>query len=166
MLEFPALGATDPPQHIAEIGCGCGSALLPVLKANPACRVTGCDISPTALQLLQRAAEQAGVDAGRIRTFVLDAASGNSSGSGNGDSTGSSSPLAGLQADSLLLVFTLSALAPEDQPAVLAHAFAALRPGGLLLFRCGAAGLVRVQRRRSACCCATQLNAVMFPTLP
>lgn len=25
MLEFPSLAVTDPPQHIAEIGCGCGS---------------------------------------------------------------------------------------------------------------------------------------------
>ena len=121
-----------------------------MLKANPTCRVTGCDISPTALRLLSRAAAQAGVDASRIRTFVLDAASpsGSSSGSSTGGSSGSSSsssssscshpgssPLAGLEADSCLLVFTLSALAPEDQPAVLAHAYAALRPGGLLLFR-------------------------------
>lgn len=120
-----------------------------MLKANPTCRVTGCDISPTALRLLSRAAAQAGVDASRIRTFVLDAASpsGSGSGSSSGGSAGSSSssnsccshpsssPLAGLEADSCLLVFTLSALAPEDQPAVLAHAYAALRPGGLLLFR-------------------------------
>ncbi|PRW58343.1 Bis(5 -adenosyl)-triphosphatase [Chlorella sorokiniana] len=161
MLEFPSLGTTNPPQHIAEIGCGCGSALLPVLQANPTCRVTGCDISPTALRLLGRAAEQAGVDSSRICTFVLDAASrsdacsssGGSGGSGSenetdrsrtsssggagssSSSSSSSSPLAGLGADSCLLVFTLSALAPEDQPALLAHAYAALRPGGLLLFR-------------------------------
>lgn len=25
MLEFPSLAVTDPSQHIAEIGCGCGS---------------------------------------------------------------------------------------------------------------------------------------------
>lgn len=135
------------------------AALLPVLKANPSSRVTGCDISPTALRLLGRAAEQAGVASNRIRTFVLDAASpggsgsssggvglndgGSSSSSGDGLNGGGgsssslgSSPLAGLDADSCLLVFTLSALAPEDQPALLAHAYAALRPGGLLLFRC------------------------------
>jgi len=130
------------------------AALLPVLKANPTCRVTGCDISHTALRLLGRAAEQAGVDAGRIRTFVLDAASpsdgsdgggitspsssgtsANNPGSSSSSSHSSSSPLAGLEADSCRPGFTLSALAPEDQPAVLAHAYAALRPGGLLLFR-------------------------------
>lgn len=123
-----------------------------MLQANPTCRVTGCDVSPTALQLFRRAAEQAGVDASRIHTFVLDASSsGASQGSGDGSSsTGNAageesnasscdsggSPLARLRADSLLLVFTLSALATADQPAVLAHAYAALRPGGLLLFRC------------------------------
>ncbi len=200
MLEFPALGKEDPPQHIAEIGCGCGSgaapvgpvlmrcavpslqraasvawavltaactwpcaawltwlpfapaALLPVLKANSTCRVTGCDVSPTALGLLRRAAEQAGIDSQRIHTFVLDASlpaeAMTSSSSGGGGSGGSDlgipdgrsspggSPLAGLEADSLLLVFTLSALRPEEHPAALAHAYAALRPGGLLLFRC------------------------------
>ena len=123
------------------------AALLPVLQANPSCRVTACDISPTALQLLHAAAEQAGVAPGRIETFVLDASSpsgGTSSSPGSSSASSSSSgggggsrgsPLAVLQADAALLVFTLSALAPADQPAALAHAYAALRPGGLLLFR-------------------------------
>lgn len=64
---------------------------------------------------------------------MLDAAA---NGSAHSECDGSSgSPLAGLHADSLLLVFTLSALPPEAHGAALAHAFAALRPGGLLLFR-------------------------------
>jgi SAM-dependent methyltransferase len=126
-----------------------------VLKANPTCRVTGCDISPTALRLLRRAAEQAGVDASRIRTLLLDAALPDGGADVRGDDrrgapdavsvpNGSyyaapagagASPLAGLGADSVLLVFTLSALPPEAHGAALAHAAAALRPGGLLLFR-------------------------------
>ncbi len=32
LLEFPVLTVQEPPQHIVELGCGCGSALLPVLK--------------------------------------------------------------------------------------------------------------------------------------
>lgn len=126
-LTFPTLSPTAPPLP---------AALLPVLKAIPTCRVTGCDISPTALRLLRRAAEQAGVEAQRTHTFVLDASSSSSSVDGCGTSSGGSgSPMAGLAADALLLVFTLSALAPTKQPAVLAHAYAALSPGGLLLFR-------------------------------
>lgn len=38
LLEFPQLGVTHPPQHFVELGCGCGSSLLPVLRANPNCR--------------------------------------------------------------------------------------------------------------------------------
>lgn len=127
-----------------------------MLKANPSCRVTGCDISATALRLFHLAAQQAGVQPHRIRTFTLDAA--DSSADSSGDSTasiaggtsrsvtnsaepavpgsaGACSPLAGLGADSLLLVFTLSALPPAAHAAALTHAYAALRPGGLLLFR-------------------------------
>jgi SAM-dependent methyltransferase len=139
-----------------------------VLKANPSCRVTGCDISATALRLFHLAAQQAGVQPHRIRTFTLDAASSTADSSGkvtadssadsSCDSTasiaggtsrsvtnsaepavpgsaGACSPLAGLGADSLLLVFTLSALPPAAHAAALTHAYAALRPGGLLLFR-------------------------------
>ena len=35
LLEFPVLTVQDPPQRIAELGCGCGSALLPILKVHP-----------------------------------------------------------------------------------------------------------------------------------
>ena len=34
LLEFPVLAVQEPPQHIVELGCGCGSALLPVLKVR------------------------------------------------------------------------------------------------------------------------------------
>lgn len=42
LLEFPQLATSDPPQHFVEIGCGCGSSLLPVLRANPTCRCVLC----------------------------------------------------------------------------------------------------------------------------
>ncbi len=32
LLEFPVLTVQDAPQHVVELGCGCGSALLPILK--------------------------------------------------------------------------------------------------------------------------------------
>lgn len=135
LLEFPVLGAAHPPQHIAEIGCGCGAAVLPVLKANPTACVTACDVSPTALELLRGAAANAGINAGHLSTLVLDASVPPGGPSSDGCSVGCPSPLAGLGADSLLLVFTLSALAPADMPAALAHAREGLRPGGLLLVR-------------------------------
>ncbi len=45
LREFPVLAQQAPPKLVLEIGCGCGSSLLPVLKANPAAtavRCTGC----------------------------------------------------------------------------------------------------------------------------
>ena len=72
LLEFPALAVQDPPQHFLELGCGCGSSLLPILKANPSCRVTASDVSATAVSLFQQAAAQAGIDPARIRACVAD----------------------------------------------------------------------------------------------
>lgn len=140
LLEFPQLGVTDPPQHFVEVGCGCGSSLLPVLRSNHTCRVTGCDISPTAVHLFLEAAKQYDIQPERVNAFAFDAAS---SGTGEPPSspsrtTGvseSCSPLAGLGADVALLIFTLSALPPNEMLAMLQHAWAALRPGGYLLFR-------------------------------
>lgn len=72
LLEFPQL--TQQGLHILEIGCGCGSSLLPPLKANPTCRATATDISPTAVSMLQTAARQACIEEHRLNAFVYDAA--------------------------------------------------------------------------------------------
>lgn len=39
LLEFPML-AEPGALHVAEIGCGCGSSILPVMANNPLVRVT------------------------------------------------------------------------------------------------------------------------------
>ena len=62
----------QPAQHFLEIGCGCGSSLLPVLKANPSCRVTGTDLSPTAVHMFEQAAVKAGIAADRVTAFPAD----------------------------------------------------------------------------------------------
>ena len=49
LLEFPALMRTDPPPRVVELGCGVGSSLLPVLKANPGARVIATDVSSAAV---------------------------------------------------------------------------------------------------------------------
>ena len=43
---------TDPPPRVVELGCGVGSSLLPVLKANPKARVIATDVSPAAVRVL------------------------------------------------------------------------------------------------------------------
>lgn len=89
LLEFPQL--TQQGLHIVEIGCGCGSSLLPALKANPSCRVTATDISPTAVSMFQAAARQAGIEEQRLDAFVRDAALGPEPRlAGGGSSLGSS----------------------------------------------------------------------------
>jgi tRNA G46 methylase TrmB len=50
VLEFPALARRAPPLLVAELGCGCGASLLPVLKANPAARALATDLSPAAVR--------------------------------------------------------------------------------------------------------------------
>ena len=75
LLNFPQLA--EPHTHILELGCGCGSSLLPVLKANPTCRVTGSDISASAVAMLRRAAEQANIAPERVATHVCDGAATN-----------------------------------------------------------------------------------------
>lgn len=62
----------QPPQHFLEIGCGCGSSLLPVLKANPTCTVTGTDLSPTAVHMFESAARKAGIAQRRVSAFAAD----------------------------------------------------------------------------------------------
>ncbi len=74
LLEFPSLANSAQPQHVLEIGCGCGSSLLPVLKANAAARVTATDLSPTAVRLFCDAAERAEIAADRYTAFPCDAA--------------------------------------------------------------------------------------------
>lgn len=73
LLEFPDLCKLEPPQVIAEIGCGCGSSILPVLKANATCRALVSDVSPTAVEMVTAAAVKAGIDPSRLQSSVLDA---------------------------------------------------------------------------------------------
>lgn len=73
LLEFPQLMVQEPPQHFVEIGCGCGSSIIPVLKANATCRATVSDLSPTAVAMLKQGAESAGISKDRILGFEFDA---------------------------------------------------------------------------------------------
>ena len=126
-LEFPMLLSQDPkglPLHIAEIGCGCGSALLPILKANNTAIATAYDVSRTAIDVFRSVLSQAGVSEERVKLCV-HAAGG----------IPSSSPLNGIQANFILLIFTLSAFHPNEMSAVVSEAFAALASEGRLLFR-------------------------------
>jgi hypothetical protein len=94
-------------------------------QANPSSRATVSDVSPTAVANLLRAIEVSGVPPSRVHASVLDAAS----------CRDPCSHLADLNADACMLVFTLSAVPPEDMRGVLEVAYGSLRPGGNLFVR-------------------------------
>ncbi|GLC53060.1 hypothetical protein PLESTB_000703600 [Pleodorina starrii] len=121
LLEFPELLSAT---HVAEIGCGCGSSILPVLKANPAARTTCTDISTTCLAQLRDAAATEGIALSRLSVFPADATD-----------AAAAPAFDGIDADALLIMFTLSAVTPERQAVMLSHAWRALAPGGRLLLR-------------------------------
>ena len=140
--DFPSLrGARHAPLRLLEFGCGTGASLLPLLAALPHLRATGFDLSPHAISLARAHPVALGVGAGRCLFFVGDAtdpdcsvaqqvarAARSSGGSGGG------------AFDAVLLLFCLSAIAPELHAAVLQRAAECLRPGGLLLLRDYGAG--------------------------
>ncbi|PNW71911.1 hypothetical protein CHLRE_16g668100v5 [Chlamydomonas reinhardtii] len=123
LLEFPFLTHPDC-RHVVEIGAGCGSSILPVLKANPGSRTTCTDISTTCLEQLLAAAHAEGVDRSRVAVFPADATD-----------PAAAHLFNGLAADALLIMFTLSAVPPQQQLVMLQHAWRSLAPGGRLLIR-------------------------------
>lgn len=124
LLEFPCLAPPSQLRHVVEIGAGCGSSLLPILRAQPEARATACDVSSTCLDQLNAAVKLLGMEPERCSTFVAD-----------GTDPALGVKLAGSDADAVLVMFTLSAVMPEGMLVMMRNAAAALKPGGLLCIR-------------------------------
>jgi len=151
--DFPCLArARSQPLRLLEFGCGTGASLLPLLAALPRLHATGFDLSAHAIALARGHAVATGAGAGRCLFFAGDATEGARSvaeqvaaaqaaqaaqqgGSGGGGGGSSSTAF-----DAVLLLFCLSAIAPELHARVLQRAAECLRPGGLLLLRDYGAG--------------------------
>ena len=121
---FPEL-AVASPSTLLDCGCGVGNALLPLLESSPELRVIACDISSTAIALLKADATFAALAAaGRCEAFVRDATADELP-----------PPVQAQPADCALMLFVLSAIAPDKMLAAVRFAAAGLRPGGTFLFR-------------------------------
>lgn len=111
---------------LGEIGCGGGSALIPVLRDNPHAVAVACDVSSKAIDIFRSACDGAGIDSDRVRLCVHAA----------GSSTAiQHSPFQTGSLDTMLLIFTLSAFHPNDMISVLREAYVSLQENGMVLLR-------------------------------
>ncbi|KAI0358186.1 methyltransferase [Trametes cingulata] len=129
-LEFPELkAAAEPdagPMVIAEIGCGAGNAVFPLLQANqnPHLSLKAYDYSSHAVKLVQNNPLYLSPPLGTIEAAVWDL-------------TSSELP-PGLEpgsVDILTLVFVMSALHPREWANAVSNIHKLLKPGGLVLMR-------------------------------
>ncbi|KAH9940784.1 methyltransferase [Epithele typhae] len=129
-LEFPDLKrAADPDAGaltVAEIGCGAGNAVFPLLSANqnPLLSLRAYDYSSHAVKLVQNNPLYLQPPLGTIEAAVWDLSS--------------PSLPPGLEPGSLdiiVLIFVMSALHPEEWANAVANVHKLLKPGGLVLFR-------------------------------
>ena len=68
--EFTELSNTRSPILLFDVGCGYGSALLPLLKENTSLRAVACDLSETAVNILVKKLSQS--DKKRVKACSWD----------------------------------------------------------------------------------------------
>ncbi|EIW59850.1 methyltransferase [Trametes versicolor FP-101664 SS1] len=129
-LEFPELKAAAEahagPMVIAEVGCGAGNAVFPLLAANenPHLHLKAYDYSSHAVKLVQNNPLYLSPPLGTIEAAVWDL-------------TSPTLP-PGLEpgsVDILTLVFVMSALHPKEWANAVSNIHKLLKPGGLVLMR-------------------------------
>ncbi|KAI0766139.1 methyltransferase [Trametes elegans] len=129
-LEFPELKqaaeADAGPMVVAEIGCGAGNAVFPLLAANknPQLSLKAYDYSSHAVKLVQNNPQYLTPPLGTIEAAVWDL-------------TSSELP-PGLEpgsVDIVTLVFVMSALHPQEWANAVSNIHKLLKPGGLVLMR-------------------------------
>jgi methyltransferase-like protein 6 len=139
---FPELESLLNTKHerlnIADIGCGAGATLLPILQhihlmnITEDVRIFASDISKQALVALRERVEPQNVndDGGEKRRTLITL---------EWDLTKpiptEGQGLMDFSADVGMMIFTLSAIHPSEQLTALIHAVQLLRPGGILCFR-------------------------------
>jgi len=120
--EWPVLmEASESPRVVAELGCGTGSTIFPLLKSNPLLRFYAVDFAKSALQLIE---DHPNYDENLITIVQADLTR---------DALDSSIPPASV--DIVTLIFVLSAMTPQQMDYAITNVFTILKPGGLVLFR-------------------------------
>ena len=117
-----------PPQttfYLLEAGCGTGASVWPMLEENPSIFAFATDLSKTAIDIMRGTATY---DTARCRGFVSDYAAVDAPAT-------LSRELGGRAMDAVLLMYSLSAVAPEHHRRALAGLVAQIKPGGAVLFR-------------------------------
>ncbi|KAF9059525.1 S-adenosyl-L-methionine-dependent methyltransferase [Rhodocollybia butyracea] len=132
--EFPDLvAAAEPdagPLKIAEIGCGAGNSIFPVLAANrnPELKLYAYDYSSHAVKVVQHNPLYISPPCGTIHSAVWDLSS-------SSPDTDLPSGLSPSSVDIIILVFVLSALHPDEWSAAMRNIHRMLKPGGKVFFR-------------------------------
>lgn len=125
-------------QYVLEIGCGTGSSIFPVLRANPSLHGIVFDISSFAIQALKDTEEfKTASEMGRLVAFRADACDAPSFMGEVENETG------GQLCDYGTLVWTLSAMDLKQQASAVRAVSQALKPGAMLYLRDFAAGDMR-----------------------
>jgi SAM-dependent methyltransferase len=106
-------------QVVMEAGCGTGSTTFPLMALDAHRKFIAFDFAPGAVELVRKSAQ---FSPDRLSTFVCDL-------------TVDVIPLADESVDIVLLVFVLSAIAPEKMVRALRELHRVMKPGGHLLFR-------------------------------
>ncbi|KAL6059582.1 hypothetical protein QOT17_014142 [Balamuthia mandrillaris] len=162
--QFPLLADSDEPRTFLECGCGAGNTVFPLMVAHPRSFFYATDFSETAVNLVKQrlkendekeatgdqeehkekdgnekeAEEEEENESGkekarryhwqqRAKVFVADLA--------KDELIGEDKVEAASSVDVALMIFVLSAVAPEHMVGVLKKIYHVLKPGGCLLFR-------------------------------
>ncbi|RCH77922.1 hypothetical protein CU098_005520, partial [Rhizopus stolonifer] len=126
-VEFPELFSTSEAgagkKRVFEIGCGAGNTMFPLLEKseNPDLFVYGADYSKTAVDVVRSNRQY---DPSRSLAFVWDLSS-----------SDIPSEIEPESIDMIVLIYVLSALAPEQWDQAIKNIYKMLKPGGLVLFR-------------------------------
>ncbi|CAL1543101.1 unnamed protein product, partial [Lymnaea stagnalis] len=112
-----------PKFALLEVGCGVGNTVFPVLKTNknPYLKIYCCDFSSTAIDIVKTNPDY---DKDRCHAFVHDITD-----------EQADIPVEVGSLNVIIMIFVLSAVAPEKMQAAVNRLSSFLKPGGTFLFR-------------------------------